>query len=131
MYQIFCIAFLFVVIFSLTPAHYLLRAYFMYVLFLLISLLFPWITFELIINDLGSWNDPYYLGATFIPLSFMMLYKLFDSIIRKRYDRHLHIVFHRNYAGFKGEWLDLFFQLILLFSPLVFIPLGKWWSGVF
>lgn len=98
----------------------------MYVLFLLIALLFPWITFELVMNDLGTQNDVFYLGATFSPLVFMIQYTLFDRIIRKKYDRHLYIVIHRNYHSFKGDWLDLFFQLVLTFSPLVLLQFGRW-----
>ncbi len=125
MIQLLAISLIFVEAFSLTPAYYLLRGYFLYYLFLGISLLFPWIAYELMSNGLEPCNTSL-LVAAFSPLLFMILFKWFDKIIQKRYNRHLYFHFKGYYFGsFRESWLDLIFQLSLSFSPFLIALIGK------
>ena len=61
------------------------------------------------------------------PLSNLLLYKLFDNIILKKYKRHIY--FYRKYStdieSIESTWLEFLFQMILFSSPLLLAWLGK------
>ncbi len=66
-----------------------------------------------------------YFVCCVTPITFLLLYKIFDFIVKWKFNRHIY--FFANFIGYKdGEsenatWLDQSFQMILFIIP------GLWW----
>lgn len=66
----------------------------------------------------------FYFGT---PLLFLLLYKVFDAIIMKKFQRH---IYFRTRGGSdeetsKSTWLDFSFQMILCLTPAISLAIGK------
>lgn len=109
----------------ITPFFYILRSELVYWALLLISLLFPWIAFEIVRNDL--WNyDVIWFVTSINSTTLLVLYKLFDRLILKLFDRPLFITWRGHYLPMNEGWLDLFFQLLLIALPAFWFGIGSW-----
>jgi hypothetical protein len=106
-----------------SPLSYILRSEIVYWAMLLVSLLFPWIAYEIIQNDLGKY-DVFWFVTTVNMTTCLGLYKLFDQIILKLYNRHLFISWKGHYLHKNESWLDLIMQLILILLPAIWFWIG-------
>lgn len=108
-----------------TPLSYILRSAIVYWSLLLASLLFPWIAFEIVQNDLGK-CDVMWFVTTINSTIELILYKVFDRIILKTKGRHLYFYWRgRNYMPLSESWLDLIFQLLLTGIPILWFWIGQ------
>ncbi len=111
------------IILFVTPIAVILRSGIVYWSLLSGSLLFPWIAFEIVQNDLGIYDVNWFVVTVGLTTD-LSLYKLFDKYILKIKGRHLFITWRRHTLPLKESWLDLIFQYILIFLPLIFLLIG-------
>jgi hypothetical protein len=108
-----------------TPLSYILRSAIVYWSLLLASLLFPWIAFEIVQNDLGKYDVMWFVTTINSTIE-LILYKVFDRITLKTKDRHLYFYWRgRNYLSLSESWLDLIFQLLLTGIPILWFWIGQ------
>lgn len=124
MNQLFSIVFILPIILFVIPIGFVLRSEIVFWSVLLTSLLFPWIAYEIVQNDLGKY-DLYWFVVSVSPTTLMCLYKLFDWVILKLYKRHFFITWKGNYLPLKEGWLDLIMQFVLIFSTQIWFWVGK------
>jgi len=112
------------IILFVTPVAVILRSGIIYWSLLLGSLLFPWIAFEIVQNDLGIYDANWFVVTASLTTD-LGLYKLFDKCILKMKGRHLFIAWRHHTLPLKESWLDLIFQYILIFLPLFLLLIGR------
>lgn len=125
MNQLFSIAFIVPVILFIAPIGVVLRSEIVYWSMLVASLLFPWIAYEIVENNLGTYDVKWFVSTVTLPALFL-LYKLFDRCILKLKGRHLFLAWKGYHLPTNESWLDLIFQIFLMMSPLVWFEIGKW-----
>jgi len=125
MYTLGAFAVLIPLVLFMTPLSYILRSGIVYWSLLLASLLFPWIAFEIVQNDLGKYDAVWFMTAINMT-AVLVLYKLFDRIILKTKDRHL-FLYWRGRSSFppNESLLDMFFQFFLMILPVCWIWIGQ------
>jgi len=124
MNQLFSIVFILPIVLFVIPLGFVLRSEIVFWSALFASLLFPWIAYEIVQNDLGNY-DLYWFVASVSPTTLLFLYKLFDWVILKLYNRHLFITWKGYSLPIKEGWLDLIMQFVLISSTLIWFWVGK------
>ena len=107
-----------------SPIAVILRSKIVYWSLLVASLLFPWIAYLIVRNGLGSYDAAWFITTVGLTTTLLM-YKLFDLLILKVFDRHLFISWNNNYPPLNQGWLDIPLQFILIFSPVFWFWIGK------
>ncbi len=107
-----------------TPLSYILRSEIVYWSMLLASLLFPWIAYEIVQNDLGKY-DVFWFVAAVNSTIVLGLYKLFDRFMLKIKGRHLFISWRGHYLHTDDSWLDVIFQIVLMVVPALWFWVGQ------
>ncbi|MNK05396.1 hypothetical protein D3C87_232780 [compost metagenome] len=118
------LVFIIAIILFMTPISRVLRSEIVYWSCLIASLLFPWIAYEVVRNELGTYDVNWFV-STITLTTLLLLYKLFDNYILRTRGRNLFIAYRGHHLGMKEGWLDLIFQFILIFLPLIWFFIGK------
>ncbi len=122
-----CIFFvpLFTVILPMT--HKIFRNSLIYFFSLIFALVIA-IIFLFKLNITLQTDKVFYFVCSLSPITFLLLYKLFDYIIKLKFNRHIY--FFVNFISYKdGEsenrtWLDHLFQMILFIIPGFWFYIG-------
>lgn len=97
-------------------------------IFSIIFSLAVFLIFAFKIKNVEESDKEIYFVCCFTPITFLILYKFFDYIITRKFNRNIY--FFANFIGYKdGEsensnWLDKSFQMILFIIPAFWYYIG-------
>ncbi len=110
--------------------HKILRNKKIYNSFLFLSILLPIISFATWYNGINN-NQKSSSFMTFCPILFLILYKFFDNIILKKYNRHIY--FYRRYniickdvESDYAKSIDRWFQFLVIIIPMISCGVASW-----
>lgn len=124
MKTLFAIVLVIPIILFIIPLFFVLRSEIVYWSLLLASLLFPWIAYEIVQNNLGEYNVEWFV-VSISTTTVLGLYKLFDWIILKLFGRHVRLFWQRREFPKNAEWIDLIMKVILISLPIIWFWIGR------
>lgn len=110
-------------LFGLPSVSFILRFEIVYWPLLAVSLIFPWISYELVQNNLGNYDEYWFVSTVTLPV-LMLLYKLFDNYMLRIKKRHLFTLWSARNLPINEGWTDILMQVILIVSPLFWLLIG-------
>ncbi len=103
-----------------------LRNNYAFIVFISLSIIYVLLEYNLIFNNLDNINIPKKSDFlySFNPLIFLITFKTIDILFLKYKNRHIY--FRSRFSNLfsdgeaeKSEWIDLAFQMLIVFSPFL------------